>query len=430
MSSPRFRITSLEIIGLWGRKDVRLDFFPDVNIVIGPNASGKTTVLNIIYYVFSGSLYSLAEMEFKTISFFLASFSGSSTRTVVIKKDEEHIRVKISQQQYKVPLAPSARLTKRLWRGHRDTEQVREALQNLVPAAWLPVSRRLPVADEEDAERPWFQHSASELMAGAESVDQKLRELLSNLKDYRLTLEARLSARYKTFHKHVLQAMLFDPEHDSFPGVLSELRFTDEDKQQLVQAFGDMGLYDKATRRRIEEHFRVARDTLERVGGRDREARISIKDLPMFPLLHRTKQMVDLARKLEEDRELIFDTLYRYESAVNGFFAGKGITVSDDGRLHVRLLEGRTSAPSDLDPTRLSSGEKQILILLTQALVYEDTPVVYVADEPELSLHVMWQERLVHALSDLSGEAQIIVATHSPDIVSDHRNKVIELGRG
>ena len=77
----------------------------------------------------------------------------------------------------------------------------------------------------------------------------------------------------------------------------------------------------------------------------------------------------------------------------------------------------------------LSSGEKQILILLTQALLSEKTPVVYVADEPELSLHVDWQEKLLGALTQLAGRCQFIVATHSPDIASGFGDKIIDLAR-
>ena len=78
-------------------------------------------------------------------------------------------------------------------------------------------------------------------------------------------------------------------------------------------------------------------------------------------------------------------------------------------------------------PSNWSSGEKQILILLIQALLAEDKPIVYVVDEPELSLHVTWQEQLLSTLRGLSQGLQIIVATHSPDMVGPFTDKLIEL---
>ena len=91
-------------------------------------------------------------------------------------------------------------------------------------------------------------------------------------------------------------------------------------------------------------------------------------------------------------------------------------------------LKIESSSKSELDWRNLSSGEKQILILLTQALLKFDEPVVYIADELELSLHVTWQEKLLGSLVTLGGQKQVIVATHSLDIVGDFRDKVIDLG--
>lgn len=57
----------------------------------------------------------------------------------------------------------------------------------------------------------------------------------------------------------------------------------------------------------------------------------------------------------------------------------------------------------------------------------EGEPVVYIADEPELSLHVKWQEMLTDAISELNPDAQIVFATHSPDIVSDKTDNIINM---
>ena len=134
--------------------------------------------------------------------------------------------------------------------------------------------------------------------------------------------------------------------------------------------------------------------------------------------------MVKYAGKLEEDRENIFAPLRFYEKTVNSFLEDKFIEIDGSGELKIRL-----SSSLELDWHLLSSGEKQILILLTQAFLRIDEPVVYIADEPELSLHVTWQEKLLESLVTLGGQKQIIVATHSPDIVGDFRDKVIDLER-
>jgi len=75
----------------------------------------------------------------------------------------------------------------------------------------------------------------------------------------------------------------------------------------------------------------------------------------------------------------------------------------------------------------LSSGEKQLLILLGETLLQRERPSILIADEPELSLHVLWQEKLIANLRTLNPAAQIVVATHSPDIVGSLGNRAIDM---
>ena len=184
---------------------------------------------------------------------------------------------------------------------------------------------------------------------------------------------------------------------------------------------------------RIDDHFAAAEEVLKRI-RRSKDIGFDLEDILVLPLIRRTQAMVGYARKLEEDREDIFKLLRRYEKIVNSFLNDaetvdslldeKSVKVDEDGKLKIE-----SSSPSELNPRLLSSGEKQILILLTQALLTVDEPVVYIADEPELSLHVTWQEKLLESLVKLGGEIQVIVATHSPDIVGKFMDNVIDLGR-
>ena len=68
---------------------------------------------------------------------------------------------------------------------------------------------------------------------------------------------------------------------------------------------------------------------------------------------------------------------------------------------------------------RLSSGEKQLLILLLEVFLQRQQPCVVLMDEPELSLHINGQYRLLNALTALNPNAQFILTTHSPSIFGD-----------
>ena len=68
-------------------------------------------------------------------------------------------------------------------------------------------------------------------------------------------------------------------------------------------------------------------------------------------------------------------------------------------------------------PYVLSSGEKQMLIILLTVLVEDRQPTVLLMDEPEISLHIEWQQRLLELILDLNPNTQIIVTTHSPALI-------------
>ena len=72
-----------------------------------------------------------------------------------------------------------------------------------------------------------------------------------------------------------------------------------------------------------------------------------------------------------------------------------------------------------LQPYLLSSGEKQMLVILLTALTEDQAPYVLFMDEPEASLHFEWQKRLITMVRDLNPNAQIILTTHSPAVIMD-----------
>lgn len=70
-----------------------------------------------------------------------------------------------------------------------------------------------------------------------------------------------------------------------------------------------------------------------------------------------------------------------------------------------------------LTPYQLSSGEKQMLAILLTVLIEDGRPYVLFMDEPEVSLHVDWQQRLIDMILELNPNVQIILTTHSPAVI-------------
>ena len=72
-----------------------------------------------------------------------------------------------------------------------------------------------------------------------------------------------------------------------------------------------------------------------------------------------------------------------------------------------------------LVPYQLSSGEKQMLAILLTVLVEDNLPYVLFMDEPEASLHIEWQQKLIGMIRELNPNVQLILTTHSPAVIME-----------
>ena len=64
-------------------------------------------------------------------------------------------------------------------------------------------------------------------------------------------------------------------------------------------------------------------------------------------------------------------------------------------------------------------GEKQMLAILLTVLIEDRQPYALFMDEPEVSLHVEWQQRLIGLIRELNPHAQVVLTTHSPAVIMD-----------
>lgn len=76
-----------------------------------------------------------------------------------------------------------------------------------------------------------------------------------------------------------------------------------------------------------------------------------------------------------------------------------------------------TQIGEELEPYKLSSGEKQMLVILLTVLIEDHEPHVLFMDEPEVSLHIDWQQKLIDIIRELNPNVQIILTTHSPAVI-------------
>ena len=77
------------------------------------------------------------------------------------------------------------------------------------------------------------------------------------------------------------------------------------------------------------------------------------------------------------------------------------------------------SGEEKISSYQLSSGEKQMLIIMLTVLVQDGKNAILFMDEPEISLHFDWQKKLIGYIRELNPNVQIILATHSPAVIME-----------
>jgi len=125
---------------------------------------------------------------------------------------------------------------------------------------------------------------------------------------------------------------------------------------------------------------------------------------------YRLGMLKDLKSALQKQ-----ERIDKFFEMINMLFASTGKKIEIDDKNRVIFKKGNLTIEMD----RLSAGEKQILLLLFTLFLMEDKPNVLLLDEPEISLHVEWQDRLITMMHELNPNCQIIMTTHSPNIFAD-----------
>jgi len=76
----------------------------------------------------------------------------------------------------------------------------------------------------------------------------------------------------------------------------------------------------------------------------------------------------------------------------------------------------------------LSSGEKQLLIILLNILLLDKKPTIVLLDEPEITLHILWQRKLIESIFKLNPNIQLFIATHASSIFfNGYQDKIFHM---
>ena len=131
--------------------------------------------------------------------------------------------------------------------------------------------------------------------------------------------------------------------------------------------------------------------------------------------------LVNILEKVEEESLELNSISQLIDSFNDHLYRNKKLVVKDEEA----FIELSKNHHHKID--KLSSGERHLLTFLTLFLIIGRNRDFFIIDEPEISLNMKWQRKLMPLLSELSPNSQIIVATHSPSIAHKKSNYLVEI---
>jgi predicted ATPase len=423
-------LKSFSINGLFGYKDVKISFDEQVSILIAENGSGKTTILNILYYSISCEFHKLRAMEFDSI---VLEFDSGDSATInknnlgdnseiislvqsylpskeirefksliahAMMKNESHHPVKLIEL-CKENLVPTEHLNHLIYsiiksqgftqeKQKNNPEKAIEIIQKNINRSvlYFPTYRRI----EEDLKSLGYEEERFEdfnsvskggklIQFGMNDVINKFKEIKNDITNSSLNIFSKLTGE-------MLIQFLDDTK-------ITEEMLNSIKPETLNIVFSRVGEKNISTadKERIEQLVNSG----------------AIRDPQHTQLVHFLSKLV----YLYEPQKAKDDSINQFATTCNKYLNKKKI-VYDETTVDISVVQTRDNNPIDM--RNLSSGEKQIISLFSKIYLESTEEFILLFDEPELSLSIEWQRLLLPDIMN-SGKCKLLLAvTHSPFI--------------
>lgn len=433
---PSMHLRSLSITKLHGALTLEVDFRADVTLLVGINGSGKTSVLNCIDTLLRPDMRRLATLEYERLE-------------LKFELDERSYRLLAEKSKKLVTLSIEGGI-------HPFHPITIDVLPHLDPDDEEATVHYAQLGPEKH-ERPMWEFLKSlprpvvitlDRTIAAEADDSVFFESARSSSSRRARLRSPLAhvleVTSTSFAAYRKRAIAFDDELKA-EIVMSALQHTDflskgndtkrlsarelEQLEAKVISYLSETVRTGDVRSEVQSFFRRSSEL-----ARSESQLVPDHSLLLDVVSSRYRQIESLAKAFnnyEKKNSSAFRKLGEYLATVNKFLVDSNKELffeESTGRLVFSFLRNGTRTEARRGIKHLSSGERQILILFTFLAFASKSSTIFIVDEPELSLHPKWQHEFMDAFLQLKPQrAQLLLATHSPEIVGAHRSACVSL---
>ncbi|MEU4872696.1 AAA family ATPase [Streptomyces sp. NPDC021608] len=437
---------------LLGRFDHEFEFTPDAPFIIlhGPNGVGKTRMLELIEAVFRFDVFKLAESHFASLSMV---FSGGERLTIHNKTHAYQGNMRIR------PIDLTFRLS---GKGHRTPGAlgaISFPTDEIPLAVWRDVQNEMMQAVERDAspstKLQMLEHSGGaylpqhyrrspgvargKALLDLQDFDRRIVEFLDQFDIHMvetqrlLILNQASDPRRRPPESHPQRMKVSECARDLANRLAASLTENSRRSQELDKSFPrrvlDDSTFDAVP---TEPEIRAAYEEQSKL--RNRLAAIALLDESMDVPLQGGElvswqrkvlwtYLQDSAHKLSTFQDLL-NRVELFKSIIKSRFLFKRMIIDREAGFRFE-----NDNDQRISPSQLSSGEQHEIVLIYDLLFHVRTGSLVLLDEPEISLHVAWQQEF---LADIQRIAQLsnlrfVVATHSPLIINEWWGQAVAL---
>lgn len=430
-------LKQLSTVKLHGALTLDVKFNDEITLLVGINGSGKTSVLNAIDVLLKPDMRKLAVLNYERLAL---KFEEKDTHyDLVATKTDSLVTFSISGTT--IPLKPiTINLHKHI---DPDDDEATERYSGLGPEEherpmWdllksfskptvISLDRTLSAESEDDQFVETLRYRAQRRINARQPLTYVQDVTSEKYAEYR----SKAIANDDELKAQIVMSALQDPEM-----FLDRKNFKPMTRTEIANLEAKVVTYLSRTiksghvAKQVKSFFHSARLVSER-RKLAKDEQILLLDF----MGSRYRQVENLAKAFDDyetKNAVVFAQLRNYLVTVNKFFNDSNKELYFDestGKLVFSFIksDGERTVPCR-GITHLSSGERQILILFTFLAFVSNPKAVFIVDEPELSLHPKWQYEFMDAFLTLRPpDTQLLVATHSPDIVGKFKTSCVTL---
>jgi tetratricopeptide (TPR) repeat protein/predicted ATP-binding protein involved in virulence len=438
------KIKKIEIKGLLKSFSYEIPLNTDENITIltAPNGYGKTTILKLIQSVFAPNLLKIFEFPFREISIhFIREGENIETKLIIKKTVETTDNIKSTSKEKLKKIRPETLGSKlsislnfeyfddkgvsqtcSIMSSETDNDNILNKVKKIhalippIPINFIP------------ADRLWHSHET-----------KKEGTLLGNLKNntnvvpiQTISILAKSNSLSNRINSMLTNYAISSQKSDLtyLKSLINKNEKNNQDYDSIEKRFDSINKQRKELETLGFLHYQNLYEYEWNI-VKNPEFKKSCSDPVMRKCILSYLDEITTKFKVFENFK---NKCELFQEIINELFINTHLLISkDDGmKFYYKQLHSKSSSPGEISivtPDQLSSGEQHQIIVFFDLIFNCDPGTLVLIDEPEISSHIEWQRVFLQNIQKIAlmNRCDFILTTHSPDIMNDKWELVIQL---